>query len=86
MGDVGEKVGAVAMPGIRLVEASIRWANSKGADSVILHVAPDNDAAYRLYLRFGFEQIGEVAYDPDDPCFMARLMKLDLTAEVDRDR
>ena len=65
--------------GFRLVEASIRWADSQGADSVILHVAPDNDAAYRLYLRFGFEQIGEVAADPDDPCFMARLMKLDLT-------
>ena len=41
-----------------LMEALIEWARAVGAHKISLQVWPHNDAAVRLYERFGFEREG----------------------------
>lgn len=44
--------------GSKLMQAGIEWARSMGAHKLVLEVFPHNEAALRLYARFGFEPEG----------------------------
>ena len=44
--------------GTRLLEALIGWARTVGAHKISLQVWPHNEAAVRLYERFGFQHEG----------------------------
>jgi RimJ/RimL family protein N-acetyltransferase len=44
--------------GSALLEAAVEWARSRGVHKLELHVFPHNEAAIRLYERFGFEREG----------------------------
>ncbi len=44
--------------GWALLEAAVEWARGAGIRKLELHVFPWNDAAIRLYERFGFEREG----------------------------
>ena len=44
--------------GIRLMETTIKWARGRGLEYVDLGVFDGNEAAERLYARFGFERTG----------------------------
>lgn len=42
----------------RILDELVAWCRARGRD-VLLHVTEGNDAARRLYLRHGFEPVGE---------------------------
>jgi RimJ/RimL family protein N-acetyltransferase len=44
--------------GTALLEAAVEWARASGVRKLELHVFPYNDAAIKLYERFGFVQEG----------------------------
>jgi RimJ/RimL family protein N-acetyltransferase len=44
--------------GWALLEAAVDWARASGVQKLELHVFPHNEAAIRLYERFGFEREG----------------------------
>jgi RimJ/RimL family protein N-acetyltransferase len=44
--------------GSALLEAAVGWARRSGVSKLELHVFPYNEAAIRLYERFGFEREG----------------------------
>lgn len=50
----GSKIGS------RLLEAVEHWAETQGADRLVLSVEQNNRAAERLYLRYGFTPTGRV--------------------------
>ena len=64
--------------GRELLHATIDWAGTAGASSIVLQVAKGNDGAQQLYKRFGFEVIGQAPMRPDDPCSLATMMQLEL--------
>lgn len=41
-----------------LLECAVEWAGAEGVEKLELHVFPHNEAAIRLYERFGFEREG----------------------------
>ena len=41
-----------------LLEQAVEWARERGVEKLELHVFPHNEAAIRLYERFGFEREG----------------------------
>ncbi|MGI5206642.1 ribosomal protein S18-alanine N-acetyltransferase [Spirillospora sp. CA-108201] len=54
--------------GAELLTALLEEAVRRGSESVFLEVRADNDAAHRLYERFGFERVGirKRYYQPSD--------------------
>jgi RimJ/RimL family protein N-acetyltransferase len=44
--------------GSALLEQAVEWARGAGVEKIELHVFPHNEAAIRLYERFGFEREG----------------------------
>ncbi|MEU8121569.1 ribosomal protein S18-alanine N-acetyltransferase [Spirillospora sp. NPDC049024] len=54
--------------GAALLTALLEEAVRRGSESVFLEVRADNDAAHRLYERFGFERVGirKRYYQPSD--------------------
>jgi len=44
--------------GSALMQACVDWAHERGIHKLALHVWPHNDAAIRLYEKFGFEREG----------------------------
>jgi RimJ/RimL family protein N-acetyltransferase len=44
--------------GRALLDEAVRWARERGVEKLELHVFPHNEAAIRLYERFGFEREG----------------------------
>ena len=59
--DLGLLVGAAHRRrgvGTALLDAAVVWARSTGITKLELHVFPHNQAALRLYERFGFQQEG----------------------------
>jgi putative acetyltransferase len=44
--------------GTKLLEAALDWARQSEVRKLELHVFPHNEAAIRLYERFGFEREG----------------------------
>ncbi|RWX76834.1 N-acetyltransferase [Neorhizobium lilium] len=55
---VGEKFGRQGL-GWRLMQAALREASSRGAESMFLEVEAANEAAVRLYGKLGFHTVGE---------------------------
>ena len=62
--------------GTALLNASADWARARGVEKLELHVFPHNDAAIRLYERFGFKREGyrRAHYRRDDGYVDAILM------------
>ncbi|WP_302931555.1 ribosomal protein S18-alanine N-acetyltransferase [Actinomadura sp. WMMA1423] len=54
--------------GAKLLTALLEEAVRRGSEAVFLEVRADNDAAHRLYERFGFERVGirKRYYQPSD--------------------
>jgi ribosomal protein S18 acetylase RimI-like enzyme len=48
--------------GSAIVNASLRWARLRGARTAWLSVESDNDAAIKLYRKFGFKDVYRYAY------------------------
>jgi putative acetyltransferase len=46
--------------GTALLAEAIRWAGEAGVEKIALTVYPDNEAARRLYRRFGFQEEGRL--------------------------
>jgi ribosomal protein S18 acetylase RimI-like enzyme len=44
--------------GTALMEGCVHWARERGVHKLALQVWPHNDAAIRLYEKFGFEREG----------------------------
>ncbi len=44
--------------GTALLDQAVEWAREVGVEKIELHVFPHNEAAIRLYERFGFEREG----------------------------
>lgn len=63
-----------------LLETALNWARTVGAIGVRLWVIPTNTAAVRFYTRHGFEPVGDLQPDTDDPAgkvYMPMLLTLD---------
>ncbi len=63
-----------------LLDVAVEWARTVSAIGVRLWVVPDNTAAVRIYIRHGFELIGDPESDPDDPAgkvYVPMLLTLD---------
>ncbi len=54
--------------GRRLVDATIEWSESGGAERVELWVMRGNNAAQLLYVSLGFAVTGDHQALPSDPC------------------
>ena len=50
-----------------LLETALNWARTVGAIGVRLWVIPTSTAAVRFYTRHGFEPVGDLQPDTDDP-------------------
>ena len=68
--------------GTALLEASVAWARHAGVRKLELHVFPWNEAAIKLYERFGFVQEGyrRAQYMRDGEYVDAILMAYDLSS------
>ena len=53
--------------GSALMECALDWAAERGIEKVKLGVRAENNRAYALYLRFGFEEEGYRVRDVKDP-------------------
>lgn len=53
--------------GQSLVEAVLEWARGKGVRTIRLRVTSNNEGAFRLYQRLGFEPTGLIEPYPNDP-------------------
>ena len=66
-----------------LLDTAVNWARTAGAIGIRLWVIPTNTAAVRLYTRHGFELVGDLQRDTDDPAgkvYMPMLLTLDKEA------
>ncbi|MEO1059232.1 MAG: GNAT family N-acetyltransferase, partial [Actinomycetota bacterium] len=61
-----------------LVDAVVDWGRVTGADAIELWVTRGNDDAADLYRRSGFDETGDVAPLPSDPCKDEIRMRLPL--------
>ena len=68
--------------GAALVRAALDWAVGAGAGEMGLWVTRGNDAAARLYARFGFVPTGDVEPLPSDPCLDELRMVRPVTPEA----
>lgn len=50
-----------------LVDAVVRWAQERGARTLLLMVTSNNDPAMRFYERLGFARTGRTEPYPNDP-------------------
>jgi ribosomal protein S18 acetylase RimI-like enzyme len=48
--------------GTQLLEAALAWLEAQGREPVYLGVWSGNEAAQRLYRRYGFEKVGEYGF------------------------
>lgn len=62
-----------------LVDAVVRWAQSRDAARVVLWVVRGNDAARAFYESVGFRATDEIAPLPSDPCRHEQRMVRDLS-------
>lgn len=64
--------------GRKLVDAVVAWVAERGDRRLVLWVVDDNHSAIALYESCGFEQTGEVAEMPGNPCSGELEMTLEL--------
>lgn len=83
--DQGELANIAVRPGLRgrglgarLLDEVVAVSRRRGVKKLYLEVRDSNDAALRLYERFGFREVGRRRSYYDEPREDARVMALDL--------